>query len=78
MIQAAIRNAEMIIHDVERKRRVRIIAGMIDAVPGTTCFRIYLGKGVVFDFEASTSALAVQPRLIELKLFEEIDERRKL
>lgn len=63
--------------DRVRKQHVSIVVGMIDATPGLTCFRIVLGKKQVFDFEASTTALAVQPQLVEKNLIEEIDERRK-
>lgn len=63
--------------DRVRKQHVSIVVGMIDATPGLTCFRIYIGKKNVFDFEVSTTALAVQPQLVEKNLIEEIDERRK-
>lgn len=78
MIQDANAGIERILSsDRVRKQHVSIIVGMIDATPGLTCFRIYIGKKNVFDFEASTTALAVQPQLIEKRLIEEIDERRK-
>lgn len=56
--------ARVLTSDRIRRQHVRIIAGMIDAVPGATCFRIYFDDGTKFNYEVSTIALAVQPQLI--------------
>ena len=78
MNREAIAGIEKIINsDRIRKQHVRILAGMPDATPGLTCFRIQIGKKIIFDFEASTVEVAVRPASVEKKLIEEINERRE-
>ena len=74
--QAAIQNIDRIIDSIERKRKIRIMAGMIDAVPGVTSFRMRIGNRL-HDLESSTVVIAKQPRLAEQQLIEFIDERRE-
>lgn len=78
MDREAIAGIEKIINsDRIRKQHVRILAGMPDATPGLTCFRVRISKRNVFDFEASTAELTIQPHSVEKKLIEEINERRE-
>lgn len=78
MNREAIAGIEKIINsDRIRKQHVGILAGMPDATPGMTCFRIQISKKIVFDFEASTVEVAVRPASVEKKLIEEINERRE-
>ena len=74
--QAAIQNIDRIIDSIERKRKIRITAGMVDAVPGITSFRMKI-RDRLHDFEGSTAVIAKQPRLAEQQLIEFIDERRE-
>lgn len=74
--QAAIRNIDRIIDSIERKRKIRITAGMVDAVSGITSFRMKI-RDRLHDFEGSTAVIAKQPRLAEQQLIEFIDERRE-
>ena len=78
MNREAIAGIEKIINsDRIRKQHVRILAGMPDATPGLTCFRVRINKRNVFDFEASTTEVVIQPQSVEKKLIEEINERRE-
>jgi len=78
MNREAIAGIEKIINSERiRKQHVRILAGMPDATPGLTCFRVRISKRNEFDFEASTAELAIQPQSVEKKLIEEINERRE-
>jgi hypothetical protein len=78
MNREAIAGIEKIINsDRIRKQHVRILAGMPDATPGLTCFQVRISKRTVFDFEASTAELIIQPQSVEKKLIEEINERRE-
>jgi len=78
MNREAIAGIEKIIKsDHIRKQHVRILAGMPDATPGLTCFRVRISKRTVFDFEASTAELIIQPHSVEKKLIEEVNERRE-
>jgi len=51
------------------------MVGMIDAVPGVTCFRVRIGKHL-HDMEGSTAVILHHPRLAEEQLVEFIEERR--
>ena len=74
MNREAIAGIEKIINsDRIRKQHVRILAGMPDATPGLTCFRVRISKRNVFDFEASTAELTIQPQSVEKKLPETTD-----
>ena len=75
MIRQAIRNTEKIISNLKTKRRIRVFAGMIDAVPGVTAFRFTINDRI-YDYEGSTAMIIYQPRLAEQLMIEFIDERK--